>query len=47
MYLLIEYSPNNKTVISEHKNEIEAENKALELQNNYCDYYVVKITSHI
>ena len=42
MYYLIESTPNQKNVIGTFNSQLEAENKAIELHNNYCDYTVAK-----
>ena len=43
MYTLIEFSPEGKTLVGIYDTYTQAENKSLDLYNDYCDYQIYKL----
>lgn len=43
MYYLIEDSPSGLTVIGNYMTEEEAQRKAIELWNDYCNYIITRV----
>jgi hypothetical protein len=43
MYFLIESMNNTRKLIGQFNSYLSAQNKAVELHNDFCDYFITKI----